>query len=714
MPSWLVALPLVAWACLWAVFYGEGERRGGADWRGAFLRASIVWGTYAALSAEALSPFRLVTPTGLSLAWVLFLVATALFGVRRGSFRLAWSCLKRWRPSLSGGEWAILAGLAVLVLLLLAIAWISPPNNVDSLLYHMARVAHWVQGGSLDHFPAGYEHQLTKPTWAETAILHLRVLFGHDKPANLVQWFSMLASLVGASAIAGQLSGSRRAQLLAAALVVSIPMGILQATSTQNDYVVAAWAICLACFVIQRRQTGTGLEGAAWIGLATGVGMLSKGTGYIYSLPLLVWGFWPRRQTRVLAWLRDAALVASVAMALNLGFWVRNIITFGGPFGTSEWLSSNLTLGKALIEAPTQGIAEAEATEPGSTSIPSGAEPVSEAPGVLARLGRPLLDLPRRTLQVTAYQLVTPFQVLTRRYATVLELFPGVFPVEQTDWIRRLEWNHEDFAPSPLHMSLSAIVILGLWLLRPRAKWAGLRAYTAVMGLTYVLLPLVIGHGVSIWGIRYVLPFLVLSSPLVAVVAAGLVSNRLALVGASALLGLSLPWTLLNNTRPLLTDLPYTTRIESILEADRTELLLANLQRQQDAYWNAAMRVEASGCRALGLRLPGYSPEYPFWWMLDATESGIRIESVYHSAYTDRYVDPDFMPCMIICSDCPGGEEIPGYSKSDDFGWFFLLRPIEPWGESPKPAPERVLSPPGGIRAAEDIGSMASPLDLPI
>ncbi len=98
--------------------------------------------------------------------------------MRHGLLREAWTYLRRLKPGFSVGERLVLVGIAVVVLLLLLIAWVSPPNNYDSYLYHMARVVHWAQAGSLDHYPAGYEHQLTKPTWAETAILHLRVLWG--------------------------------------------------------------------------------------------------------------------------------------------------------------------------------------------------------------------------------------------------------------------------------------------------------------------------------------------------------------------------------------------------------------------------------------------------------------------------------------------------------------------------------------------------------
>jgi hypothetical protein len=679
MRLFLLALPIAAFIALWATLLGEAAQRGRPDWRDGFLRSCVTWGALVGVSSEVLSLFHGVTQVWIALFWAMIAGGLLVLGLWKGFLYSAWAHIRGTRPRFAGSENVVLAGVTVIVLLLLLIAWMSPPNNVDSLLYHMARVVHWVQNASLGHFPSGYEHQLTTPPWAETAILHLRVLFGHDRPANLVQWFSMVASVIGASAIAGRLGASRKAQLLAAALVVSIPMGILQATSTQNDYAAAVWAVCLAYFVLKCRRFGNSRWDVAFVGLSAGLGMLTKATGYIYSLPLLVWCFWPQRSWKLAVWTRNAASVGLLIGVLNAGFWVRNLITFGGPFGTSEWLLSNLALGPALIATPAPELAPASGEEtPGVPTPAAGSQtggPVAKQPGILERVIGVAIDLSKRPPQVTAYQLVTPFGVITRRYATVLEAFPGVFPVEQTDRIRRLVWNHEDFAPSPIHMVLAGMVIVGVWFLRPKATWDGLRAYAAAIAFTYILLPLVIEAGTSVWGIRYVLPFFVLSSPLVAVGADNILSGRVISVAACCLIALSLPWTLLNNTRPLLTDQPYTTRIESILVADRTELLLANLERQQDAYWNAAVQVETLGCRQVGLRLPG-NAEYPFWWLLNAPESGIRIESLYHSIYTERYVDPTFKPCAIICSDCTADDEIPGYLPVAGYGSFSVFRSV--------------------------------------
>jgi len=81
--------------------------------------------------------------------------------------------------------------------------------------------------------------QLFNPPWAEFAMLHLALLGGDERWANGVQWFSMLGSLAGVSLIAKHLGAAARGQLFSALFCATIPMGILQAAGTQNDYVTA-------------------------------------------------------------------------------------------------------------------------------------------------------------------------------------------------------------------------------------------------------------------------------------------------------------------------------------------------------------------------------------------------------------------------------------------------------------------------------------------
>ncbi len=69
----LFALPVAVLAVLWTILLGTADRHGRGDWRDAFLRAAVVWGTLAAVSAELLSPFGAIRQVWLGAFWALVL-----------------------------------------------------------------------------------------------------------------------------------------------------------------------------------------------------------------------------------------------------------------------------------------------------------------------------------------------------------------------------------------------------------------------------------------------------------------------------------------------------------------------------------------------------------------------------------------------------------------------------------------------------------------
>jgi hypothetical protein len=59
----------------------------------------------------------------------------------------------------------------------------------------------------------------------------------------------------------------------------------------------------------------------------------------------------------------------------------------------------------------------------------------------------------------------------------------------------------------------------------------------------------------------------------------------------------------------------------------------------------------ASGCTQIGLMLQGDDPEYLIWVLMGAPQKALNIEWII-SGPTDRYSQPDFKPCAIICRGC--------------------------------------------------------------
>jgi hypothetical protein len=181
----------------------------------------------------------------------------------------------------------IVAAISSILACTFVIAIVSPPNNWDSMIYHMSRVMHWLQQEGVDHFPTNILPQIELNPWAEFAILQFQALSGGDYLANLVQWFSMAGCIIGVSLIASLFAATARGQLLSGLIAATIPMGILQSSSTQNDLVVSFWLVCFIVFGIMSARE----RSLAWIvlmSLSLGLAVLTKGTAYIFSAPF----FW--------------------------------------------------------------------------------------------------------------------------------------------------------------------------------------------------------------------------------------------------------------------------------------------------------------------------------------------------------------------------------------------------------------------------------------
>ena len=90
------------------------------------------------------------------------------------------------------------------------------------------------------------------------------------------------------SLIAKELGADERGQILSVVVCATLPMVILQGSSTQNDAVEALWLTCLVYFllVMRRRQE--------WfypylVGMSLGLALLTKATAYLLAPPFLIW-----------------------------------------------------------------------------------------------------------------------------------------------------------------------------------------------------------------------------------------------------------------------------------------------------------------------------------------------------------------------------------------------------------------------------------------
>jgi hypothetical protein len=637
----LIALPFIAFTLVFIDLVGlqQTQKQGHIGWRVAILQAALLAGVWIVLQSELLGLFRVLSPAWVAGWWGFALLISAWFGWRKGLLRTGWRSLLRSLRSLDWIEVSFSVFLGVILFLLLVVAVLSPPNNTDSLLYHLSRVVHWAENRSLAHYVAAFQPQLVNPIGAELIILNFRLLSGADQFANLVQWLSMVFSLIGVSALAGSLGARRKGQLAATAFAASIPMGVLQATSTQNDYVSALWLVILAVFVVEACKHEVGPAEVLSIAAALGLGLLTKGTFYPYVIPLGAWlGLHWLRQRKWLQLLKRGCLILIISILLNLGYWMRNTVTFGGPLGPQSWISSMTS--KSL------------------------------GPGQVAE----------HLVENIAQNFAPPDDANTNRMLAVIRsTFQAVDPTVQNFQLI-WAWNHEDLAGNPLHMLLVPAAMLALLLLVVfgRVKDFAVLWYSLTVLASFLTFTLVV-HS-DLYGVRYQLPFFVSWAPVFGVVVSKLGERRLAPIAGFLFLLAALPWVFFNRSRPIIAlekqpsglairprSIMGYTQIDSVLVADPATILFANWTYLQKPYTQMTDLIRSTGCKSVGIRIDSHDTEYEFWWLLGAPQNGTRIEDIADIEALTRYADPSFKPCAIICTICGDRTRLHGLTLSGIF-----------------------------------------------
>ena len=613
-------------------------------WEHIVLLSVAFWGALAVALVEILGAVRVLAPTSLALGWAavdLVLAGLTVDAARKNrGWAAAWPLPK---PTRSEVVFGVLLSAILIVLLIVALA--APPNNVDSLQYHMARVAHWIQGHSLAHYATQYEFQLYNPPGAEILILTLQMLFGSDRLANLVQWSAFVGVLVAVSGISRALGVRRAARLAGVGFAAVAPMALLQATSTQNDLVGAFWLLAFAYFVVFCQSSRLSSVEWAATGLALGLGILTKSTLYVYGLPFLVWlaisGWKEGRLSR----LRQLAIVLGLAALLNLPGWWRNQAVSGTPLGPPDLVAVH---------------------------------------GAAAGGSGQLLQAPLRGLRMVLMNFATPSASINGRIVNAVHQVYAGLGLEADEPILIFGWNHEDLAGSPLHYLATvcaAAIVLVQW---KKNRLAGKYALCVLAG--YLLLPWVLASISRPVNIRHQLPFYLAGVPLVALLLDRWLSARALGVLSSLILVLGIPWLLFNNTRPLIGlrpnasgvfELPCAkanlqgyecTRIGSVLTMPKVDILFANLRASEEDTLTVVDSLEQTGCTQVGLRIDSHDPEYLFWHLLGAPQSGYRLEAIYPVPRLEPLIDRSFSPCAILCTICGDRDRLHGLDLVGESG----------------------------------------------
>jgi hypothetical protein len=585
----------------------------GADISDAAIKGSLLWLFAIAVGTELLSLIHGIEFTSLVIVWGLACGSLALLHTR---LRAMPRPLAQVLPALST-PWAqaFFCMLAVILAGELVVSFLSVPNTWDSQTYHLARIEHWLQNHSLIYYPTNIEAQLVHPPLAEIVILQFRALLLSDRLDNMVQWLATAGYLLGVGRIAYRLGADSATAMFAAIVAATIPIGILESTSTQNDAVVS----CLLVFMVERLlawQSGRHSVDAIYMSAAAGLALCTKGTAYVIGFPFGLYFIITsiRRHDYLLLFLCLTCLLLP-----NVGSYLRNFEYCGLPIGNHGQITNNASFGVG----PFLTNAVRNLTVNLATYQPAANKLIVIATRDLLRAMALDVNNPDLTLPGEQY------------YLTTLQ-------------------NDEVFAGNPVHIFLVAVAIC-FFVARRRDIPLNQHLYAACIMGGAILFLVVLRWQPYIT--RLQLPLFVLAAPLVSLrFAEACRGQALILAATTAALSLwALPPLLSNDLRALIGTEAWPLVSPSVFgrlpNSHWLELTFAKQPLLVKQYADAAVFLVDHRSAQLGLITGADDAEYPLWKLIAWTSLiPVRMEHVAAENESARLAYPlgNFSPTALI------------------------------------------------------------------
>lgn len=582
-----------------------------SEYRLAMLQAFVTLAGLMWFITELLSIFKAITIIGLSIFWggIFFITLGIMTRISDGKIgKVIIAEIRETQTYLLSMPKGLLATLVFILMSMLVlglIAFVAAPNTWDSMTYHLSRVMHWEQNQSLAFYPTSISRQLHLGPMAEMAILNFQILAGNDHLVNFVQYFAMVGGVVGISLMAYLLGGNAHAQIFASLATITLPMGILQSTSTQNDYVVALWLVCFVVFILKQLQ----MDKPSWVlmlfaGASLGLAILTKVTVLFFGFPFGLW------------------FAVALISRFKMNSWrfliilLCTILIFIAPHATRNYQLYRNPLG------------------PMSESDDGSYRYSNESFGV-----RTLVS---NVLRNAAIHLALPVESFNENVERAILLLHKFLKMDvddpDTTWSGtrfRIRYSaNEDLAGNPFHMVLIVVTLLSLLHYR-KPQWI-LFAVCLVTG--FILFSWLIKW--QPWHSRLHLPLFVLAIPLVGVVFAKYQKPWIWYLAVAVLTFTSLQYIFQNPTRPLLGK-------NSILTTDRLHQYFSVMPDYFKSYQSLAQSINKLECNDIGLMMDINDWEYPLWILTRASGRDIHFEHILVDN-PSRVLETESAPCAIV------------------------------------------------------------------
>ncbi len=588
----MIAILVINFIILWALMYGFV-----AGWRKAWVWANLIFSIEVWFLTESLSAGQWLNKTALVSGWIIVtLIATAFFISRRKLFRISFPLIDVSKFTLT--EKIICVALTGIVIGIAVTACVGAPNTSDSMAYHLPRIVHWIQNHSLAYYPTDFLRQLVYPPFAEMGILQGLLISNHDQWVNMVQFFAMITSCISVSLIVQLLGVGRWGMLISVVFAMTFPMGIIQASSTQNDYAVAALIISFVFFILHfyKYQQRRDLIAA---GIVFGLACLTKGYAYLYCLPWLMYIF--IRPGTIRRKFSQLGIILILLFVINAPYYARNAQAFGKILWAEEKLTND-SLGYCTVVA--------------------------------------------NAIRNTGLHLGTPWPAVNSNIQKAAVAFSGVLgcPLnppgtafgKYTFELSKTE-RCDDNAGGIGHVLLIVLAMGMLAVFLRRNK--GLMMFFGVWLVMIVVFNLVLRY--QPWNTRFHIALFLLAAPWVGIALDQIANRWIKVLIVSALLIYGFICVISNDFRPWAGH-------SSIFKLPRNIQYFLKSGPLYAHQWSAIQILKSMGCYEVGFK---EGSEYTLWIMWDAGDrSKLRFENidVTNESKGFKYSREDFQPCAIF------------------------------------------------------------------
>ena len=595
---------LSSFLLLYANLCGEEERTY------AYIRASTLWTLYLFVVTQLLSLPGQLRPVPLFCVW--FGTAVVLLGllIYRKKYRNLLPHLAEFTLVRAGiGILAVFGGTV------LVFSLITVPYNWDSMTYHLPRIAHWAQNGSVAHYATHILRQISSPVLAEFVNLHVYVLTGQsDILLNLLQCASYLTSVCMIYQITRKLHGSQGFSLLASLLYMAMPIAVSEALTPQTDHFAALWLLYFVYLLLDFTSPqkivfdGPTVRKVCTMGFCVSLGYLAKPSVCIAMALFVLWLLLHciLRKDSLVCLCRLLACVIPAILLPLIPETLRNLQTFS-----------------AISDS---GV--------GRRQLIGTLHPLYVIVNFLKNF---TFNLPSRYLPDSSSLILR----LVRKIAFLLHVDLNDVSIAEDGrefFVHgAAEYGH-DMAVNPLIVYLLVFcILLGIWACRRYSVKRIVLGYSFIAAICFMVFCAVLRWEPFVS--RYMLSYLALLCPLIAIQ----LQNRLPRIPRYALAAVVILLCVADLSYQSIYHWTMVTKREA---GQRPEGYFANRFEEYEPYAAVCAAIDDGGYNSVGLSMGGDDYEYPLWRMLP--DEVMRIEHVGVTNQSAGYADGSFQPDCIV------------------------------------------------------------------